>query len=73
MQSTYDRTAQIGDVVYVGRYQHASEYPPSNWVVGQSVDARVGKHKHRIYFNDVQGKESRWSSSRIILPMRRKW
>jgi hypothetical protein len=57
MQSTYDLTVQIADMVYVGRYQHASEYLPSNWVAGQSVDARVGKHKHRIYLKDVQGKE----------------
>ena len=57
MLSTYDLTVQIANMVYVGRYQHASEYLPSNWVAGQSVDARVGKHKHRIYLKNVQGKE----------------
>jgi hypothetical protein len=57
MQSTYDLTVQIGDMIYVGRYQHASDYVPGNWKVGEPVDARVGQHKHRIYLKDVQGKE----------------
>jgi len=57
MQATYDLTVQIADMVYVSRYEHESDYLPSNWVVGQSVDARVGKHKHRIYVKDVQGHE----------------
>jgi hypothetical protein len=55
--ATYDIKVQIGDMVYVGRYQHASDYVPSNWVVGQAVDARVGKHKHRIYLRNVSGTE----------------
>lgn len=38
MQSTYDLTVQIGDMVYVGCYRQASAYLPSNWIVGQSVD-----------------------------------
>jgi len=55
--AAYDIKVQIGDIVYVGRYQHASDYVPSNWIVGQSVDARVGKHKHRIYLKNVSGTE----------------
>ena len=55
--STYDLTVQIGDMVYVGRYQHASDFVPGNWEVGKEVDARVGPKKHRIYLKDVSGKE----------------
>ena len=55
--ATYEITIQLGDMVYVGRYQRASDYLPSNWVVGQPVQMRVGKHKHRIYLKDVSGKE----------------
>ena len=54
---TYEITVQLGDMVYVGRYQHQSDYLPSNWVVGQPVEMRVGKHKHRIYLKNVSGKE----------------
>jgi hypothetical protein len=56
-ESVYDVTVQIGDVVYVGRYQHASDFEPGNWEVGKEVDARVGPKKHRIYLKDVSGKE----------------
>lgn len=56
-EAAYDIRVQIGDMVYVGRYQRASDYVPSNWVVGQPVEARVGKHKHRVYLKDVAGKE----------------
>jgi len=56
-EAAYDITVQIGDMVYVGRYKHASDYVPGNWVVGQPVDARVGKHKHRVYLKDMAGKE----------------
>ncbi len=56
-EAAYDVTVQIGDMVYVARYKHASDYVPSNWVVGQPVDARVGKHKHRVYLKDMAGKE----------------
>jgi hypothetical protein len=56
--ATYDIKVQIGDMVYVGRYRHASDFVPSNWIVGQSVDARVGKHKHRTYLKNVSGTES---------------
>ncbi len=56
-EATYDITVQVGDMVYVGRYQHASDYVPGNWVAGQPVDMRVGKNKHRIYLKDVSGKE----------------
>jgi len=56
-ESAYDITVQIGDMVYVGRYQHASDFVPGNWEVGKTVDARVGPHKHRIYLKDVSGKE----------------
>jgi hypothetical protein len=55
--ATYEITVQLGDTVYVGRYQRASDYLPSNWVVGQPVEMRVGKHRHRIYLKDVSGKE----------------
>lgn len=55
--ATYEVTVQVGDMVYVGKYQHASDYLPSNWVVGKPVEMRVGKHKHRIYLKDVSGKE----------------
>jgi hypothetical protein len=56
-QASYDITIQIGDTVYVGLYQHASDFVPSNWQVGKPVDARVGPRKHRIYLKDVSGKE----------------
>ena len=55
--ATYEITVQVGNMVYVGRYQRASDYLPSNWVVGKPVEMRVGKHKHRIYLKDVSGKE----------------
>ena len=56
-ESSYDVTVQIGDMVYVGRYQHASDFVPGNWQAGKPVEARVGPHKHRIYLKDVSGKE----------------
>jgi hypothetical protein len=56
-EGDYNITVQIGDMVYVGHYQHASDFVPSNWQVGKPVEARVGPHKHRIYLKDVSGKE----------------
>src|SRR5690348_14134893 len=56
-EGDYDVTVQIGNMVYVGHYQHASDFVPSNWQVGKPVEARVGPHKHRIYLKDVSGKE----------------
>jgi len=56
-QASYDIKVQIGDMIYVGRYKHASDYVPGNWEVGKPVEARVGPHKHRIYLKDVSGKE----------------
>jgi hypothetical protein len=44
-------------MVYVGRYQNATDYVPSNWVAGQPVEMRVGTHKHRIYLKNMSGKE----------------
>jgi hypothetical protein len=55
--AAYDVTVRIGDRVYVGRYEHASNYVPGNWQVGKPVEVRVGKHKHRIYLKNVAGKE----------------
>jgi hypothetical protein len=56
-QARYDVKLQIGDTVYVCRYKRASDYVPSNWQAGKTVEARVGKHKHRIYLKDVSGTE----------------
>src|ERR1700758_749925 len=56
-EGDYNITVQIGDMVYVGHYQHTSDFVPSNWQVGKPVEARVGPHKHRIYLKDVSGKE----------------
>ncbi len=56
-EAAYDITVKIGDKEYVGRYRHASDYVPSNWEVGKTVDGRVGKHRHRIYLKDLAGKE----------------
>ena len=56
-EGDYEITVQIGDMVYVGHYQHASDFVPSNWQVGKRVEARVGPHKHRIYLKDLEGKE----------------
>lgn len=54
---TYDVTVQLGDTVYVARYQHNTDYVPSNWEAGKPVEMRVGPHKHRIYMKNVTGKE----------------
>ena len=56
-EGDYEITVQIGDMIYVGHYQHASDFVPSNWQVGKPVEARVGLHKHRIYLKDLEGKE----------------
>ena len=56
-QARYDVKVQIGDTVYVCRYKHATDYLPSNWEVGKTVEGRVGPHKHRVYLKDVSGKE----------------
>src|SRR5581483_9214605 len=56
-EADYDITVKIGDKDYVGRYRHASDYIPSNWEVGKTVEGRVGRHKHRIYLKDLAGKE----------------
>jgi len=56
-QARYAIKVQIGDMVYVGRYKHATDYIPSNWEAGKTVEGRVGPHKHRIYLKDVSGKE----------------
>ncbi len=56
-QGRYDVTVQVGEMVYVGRYKHATDYVPNNWEVGKLVEVRVGAHKHRIYLKDVSGKE----------------
>jgi len=56
-EADYDITVKIGNKDYVGRYRHASDYVPSNWEVGKTVEGRVGKHRHRIYLKDMAGKE----------------
>jgi hypothetical protein len=56
-EADYDVKVRIGNKDYVGRYRHASDYVPSNWEVGKTVEGRVGKHKHRIYLKDLAGKE----------------
>ncbi len=56
-EADYDIGVQIGDMDYVGRYRHASEYVPGNWEVGKTVQGRVGKHRHRIYLKDMTGNE----------------
>jgi hypothetical protein len=56
-QARYAVKVQIGDTIYVGRYKRATDYIPSNWQVGKTVEGRVGPHKHRIYLKDVSGKE----------------
>ncbi len=56
-QARYDVKVQIGDMIYVCRYKHATDYVPSNWEVGKTVEGRVGPHKHRVYLKDVSGKE----------------
>ena len=56
-EADYDIKVKIGDKDYVGRYRHSSDYVPSNWEVGKTVEGRVGKHKHRIYLKDLAGKE----------------
>jgi len=54
-EADYDITVKIGDKDYVGRYRHASDYVPSNWEVGKTVEGRVGQHKHRVYLKDLSG------------------
>ena len=56
-QARYDVKVQIGDMIYVCRYKNATDYVPSNWVAGKTVEGRVGPHKHRVYLKDVSGKE----------------
>jgi hypothetical protein len=56
-QARYDVKVQIGDMIYVTRYKRASDYIPSNWEVGKTVEGRVGPHKRRVYLKDVSGKE----------------
>ena len=56
-QARYDVKVQIGDTIYVCRYKRASDYVPSNWEAGKTVEGRVGPHKHRVYLKDVSGKE----------------
>jgi len=56
-QARYDVKVQIGDMIYVCRYKHATDYVPSNWAAGKTVEGRVGPHKHRVYLKDVSGKE----------------
>ena len=56
-QARYDVKVQIGDMIYVCRYKRATDYVPSNWEAGKTVEGRVGTHQHRVYLKDVSGKE----------------
>jgi hypothetical protein len=57
-QARYDVKVQIGDMIYVTRYKRATDYIPSNWEVGKTVEGRVDPHKRRVYLKDVSGKEA---------------
>jgi len=56
-QARYDVKVQIGDMIYVCRYKHSTDFVPGNWEKGKTVEGRVGPNKHRVYLKDVSGKE----------------
>jgi hypothetical protein len=42
---TYDVSVQMADTVLVGRYQSTTDYLPSNWTEGTSVEVRIDRHR----------------------------
>ncbi len=55
----YDVSVQIGDTVYVGRYETSIDYVPANWAKDCLVLARP--NKHFIYLETSSGQEKRLS------------
>ena len=41
---THDVSVRVGDTVVVGRYNSWTDYLPSTWTEGNSVEVRIGKH-----------------------------
>jgi hypothetical protein len=55
----YDVSLQIGDTLYVGRYETWTGYLPTTWAKNRLVPARP--NKHFIYLKSPSGEEVRLS------------
>jgi len=51
----YDVSVQVGDTVLVGRYQSATDYLPSTWTEGNSVEVSIDKH--RMYLKNSSAED----------------
>ena len=50
---THDVSVRVGDTVFVGRYNSWTDYLPSTWTEGSSVQVRIGKHN--MYLKGPEG------------------
>ena len=47
---TYDVSVQVADTVLVARYQSATDYLPSSWTEGNSIEVSI--YRHCMYLKD---------------------
>jgi hypothetical protein len=62
----YDVSVQVGDTELIGRYQSATDYLPSTWTKGDSVEVSIDRHRTYLKGSSAEDFELRIVSRRPL-------